>query len=197
MFIKFSKKKCLLLIIIFLIIILLIQRFLTHPKTRPSNYFPNTQMVKSFKGKLDNDEFVQIVDIIEDNKIQIKQADSGTNVVMVYDISKEMIKLVYTCEEDEFKDDYIVNLKENRDDIVIRTPLTIGTSWKDNIGGVYRIVEVDSIAITPAGRFETLVIEYKNDEFNVREYYAKDIGLVKIVINNYLINELIELELEK
>lgn len=197
MFNKLSKKKCLVLLIIFLVIILLVYIFSTYPKDRPVNYFPSEQMVKTFKGNLNNDEFVQIVDRIEDGKIQIKQIDTYTKVAMVYDISKDFIRLVYSLEEiNEFKDDYIRDLKENRHDIIIKTPLTIGTSWRDDIGGVSRIVEVGSITVTPAGKFESLIIEYKNDQFNVREYYAKDIGLVKIIINNYLVNELVNLEKE-
>lgn len=189
----FHKIKYLLLIIVILIILLLVLIF---PKDRPANYFPGEKMVKSFKGNINNDEFVQLVDRLEDGKIQIKQIDSQTKVAMVYDISKDMIRLVYSQEEDHgFKDDYISNIKENRDNIIIKTPLTIGTSWRDGIGGVYRIVEMDSIVKSPAGEFKTMVIEYKNDEFSVREYYAKDIGLVKIIINNYLVNELVNLEI--
>lgn len=37
--------------------------------------------------------------------------------------------------------------------------------------------------------------DLENDEFNVKEYYGRGVGLVKIVINNYLVNELVELEI--
>lgn len=196
MFEKISKIRYLLFVIFILIIILLIQRFLILPKDKPADYFPDAQMIKFFKGDLDNDEFTQIVDKIEDDKIQIKQINNYTKVVMVYDISKDIVKLIYTLEEkDQLKDDYITGLKENRDDIIIKSPLTAGTSWEDNIGGVYRIIEMDSVVKTPAGEFKTMVIGYKNDDFNVKEYYAKDIGLVKIVINNFLVNELVDLEI--
>lgn len=193
MFRMFHKIKYLLLIIAIIIIVLLIIIF---PKARPGNYFPSKKMVKTFKGNLNNDEFIQLVDRLEGEKIQIKQIDSHTKVAMVYEISKHMVSLVYSQEVNNgFKDDYISNLKVNRDNIIIKTPLTIGTSWRDDIGGVYQIVEMDSIVKSPGGIFKTMVIEYTNDEFFVREHYAKDIGLVKIIINNYLVNELVNLEI--
>lgn len=196
MFKKILKIQHLFFILIIIIIFFLIQLFLISTKDMPSDYFPNTQMVKSFRGNLNNDEFTHIVDRLEDNKIQIKQINNFTKVAMVYDITNDMVRLVYTYEEDELKDDYITNLKANRDDIIIKSPLIEGTSWVDNIRGIYRIIELNSMVKTPAGKFETLVIDYENDEFNVREYYAKDIGLVKIVINNYLVNELVDLKIE-
>lgn len=185
--------RLLLYLIILLIFISLILFFLPS-QDGPWDYFPQDQMVKTFRNQLNNEEFTHIIDKIKDNKIQIKQVDGQANVVMVYDLSDHMIRLVYTSEEKEFKDDYISNFKANRNDIIIKSPLELGTYWTDNIGGVYEIIGTNSMVKTPAGEFETLLVEYENDGFRVREYYAKDIGLVKIVINNYLVSELVHIE---
>lgn len=190
------KISYLFLILIVLVIFLLIKVFSLSSEDKPVDYFPNVQMVKIFEANLDNDGFTHIVDRIKDEKIQIKQIGNNTNVAMVYDFSNEMVRLVFTSEEDEFKEDYISDIKENRDSIIIKAPLTIGTTWEDSVGGKYRIIDIESMIKTPAGEFETVVIGYNNDDFNVREYYAKEIGLVKIVINNYLVNELVDIKID-
>lgn len=192
---KLPKMPYFIFFLVILILFLFVKVFFLSTEDKPADFFPDALMVKSFKGTLDNDEFTHIVDRIENNKIQIRQINGNTNVAMVYEISNDMIQLVYTLEEDELKDDYITNLKKNRNDTIIKSPLTIGTHWKDNIGGAYGIIEVNRMIKTPAGEFETLVVEYHNDDFNVREYYARKIGLVKIVINNYLVNELVDIKI--
>lgn len=178
------------------IIILLLFGIISSAKPKPSDYFPHQTMNKHFKGDLENDEFLQIVDLIEGDRIQIKQVNRYAKVVMIYELSKDSIDLVYSLEErDHLKDNYMESMKENRKDIIINSPLEVGTNWMDTIGGKYRIIEVDSHIKTPAGEFEVLIVGYENDEFNVKEYYGKGVGLVKIVINNYLVNELVELEI--
>lgn len=184
-----------LVLIILISVFLLFKFFILAKEDKPKDYFPHATMVKSFKGQLNNDEFTQTVDKFKDDKIQIKQSDDYSNVIMIYEASNDMIRLIYTSLEEEFKGDYLSNLKENRHDIIIKTPLEVGTSWTDDSGGVYGIIQMDSIVKTPAGKFQTMVIEYSNEEFNVREYYAKNIGLVKIVINNYLVNELVDFKI--
>lgn len=193
---KNLKLSYLLFLLIVVLVFLLVKIFFLASEDRAKDYFPNVQMEKTFKGNLDNDEFTHLIDRIEDDKIQIKQIDSNTKVAMVYDLCHEMVRLVYTSEEEDFKEDYISDIKENRDSIIIKAPIAIGTIWEDSIGGKYRIIDMKSMIKTPAGEFETVVIEYNNEDFNVREYYAKEIGLVKIVINNYLVNELVDIKID-
>jgi len=161
----------------------------------PIPYYPNENMVKIFKNNSEDVGFTQIVDMVKQGKIQIKQVDLLTRVVMVYDISADYIKLIYTEEvaNNEFKEDYIESLIPNRMDIVLKAPIEIGTNWEDNDGGIYEIIKINAIVDTPAGTFETVVVRYTNDDFTVKEYYAKNIGLVKIIFNNYGVYELIQI----
>src|SRR5690625_4701861 len=130
MFEKISKVKYLLFVLLILIIIFFIQRLSLSSEDEPANYFPDQLMVNSFKGNLDNDEFTQIVDRIEDDKIQMKQTNNDSNVVMVYEMTEDRVRLVYTMERtEELEDDYITNLTENRDDIIIQSPLEVDTTW--------------------------------------------------------------------
>lgn len=161
----------------------------------PGSYFPTRKMEKVFYGNNENSDFTQIVDVIYEDKIQVKQFDITSNVVMIYDISPEAVKLIYSqaVDGDGLTANYIEDFTANREDTIIRGPLQVGTKWEDHIGGVFQIISMNQLIDSPVGKFETLVIKYENDEFNVREYYAKDFGLVKIVMNNYGYNELGEL----
>jgi len=161
----------------------------------PGAYFPSKPMEKVFYGSNDNSNFTQIVDEVSNHKIQIKQVDLDSNVVMIYEITPAEVKLVYTeiIKEDQIQDNYLNKFTPNRDDIIIGSPLYVGTKWEDQIGGEFEIISLDQLTKTPVGSFDTLVIKYENDEFKVKEYFAKGIGLVKIVINNYGFNELGEL----
>lgn len=191
---KLHKFSYLILLLLIFLVFILIKLFSLSNEEKPSDYFPDSIMVKYFEGELENDEFIQITDKVEDDKIQVKQINDNSKIVMVYDLTDTMIRLVYTYQGDEISDDYISNLEENRDDIIIKGPLKVGNSWDDNSGGVYEITEMDIIVRTPAGGFEALLVEYNNDQLNIKEYYAKEIGLIKIVINNYIINELVGIE---
>ncbi|TJX13249.1 hypothetical protein E9840_10270 [Tissierella creatinini] len=157
------------------------------------NYFPNRTMNKMFKNESKNETFTHLVDFVKDGKVQIKQIDKLAKVVMVYSLDNDAIRLVYTKNLDSknIGIDYTQDLVANRNDIIIMSPIQEGTRWWDDDGGLYEIINKDAVVETPAGRFQTLVVKYINDDFTVKEYYAEDIGLVKIVVNNFDTFELV------
>jgi hypothetical protein len=150
-------------------------------------YFPKKNMTKIFKNATENASFTHIVDKIANGKIQLKQVDLLTRTVLVYDVTGDSIRLVYTEEvgNDGFEKDYISNLVPNREDTILKSPVEAGTKWMDDDGGQYEIIKTKALVETNAGDFETVVVRYTNKDFTVKEYYAQDIGLVKIVVNNY------------
>lgn len=154
-------------------------------------YFPNRKMTKVFKNGSENEGFTHIVDKVKGGKVQIKQVDLLTRVVMVYDISESDVKLIYTKEvgNNQYQDDYINGLVPNRDDIVIKAPIVVGTKWTDDDEGIYEIIKTDAVVQTPAGDFNAIIVKYTNDDFTVKEYYAEGVGLIKIVVNNYGVYE--------
>ncbi len=158
-------------------------------------YYPREAMIKIFKNEASNEGFTQIVEIVQGNKVQIKQVDSLTRVIMVYEISHEAIKLIYTKEisDNDLGKNFIEGIIPNREDIIIKSPLEVGSQWLDDDGGKYEIFKTNLPIETNLGKFDTIVVKYTNNDFTVKEYYAKDIGLVKIVVNNYGVYELVEI----
>lgn len=160
------------------------------------NYFPNKKMKKIFKNESKNETFTHVVDYVKDGKVQIKQIDRLSKVVMVYDLGNESIRLIFTklLDDNSYGEDYTKDLVANRDDIILKAPILEGTSWGDDDEGRYEIIKIGSIVETPAGSFETVIVKYTNNDFTVKEYYAKDIGLVKILVNNYDAFELVNIQ---
>lgn len=189
-----------------LILIIIISTFLvigtnTKPSFKldvkePLNYFPYKKMKKIFKNESNNEFFIHFVDFVKEGKVHIKQVDRLSRVLMVYDIGPDSIRLVFTRELDDksFEVDYSQALIPNRDDIILMYPVQEGTKWSDNDGGIYEIIKKNALVKTPVGTFKTVVVKYANDDFKVKEYYAKDIGLVKIVVNNFDAFELVSYE---
>lgn len=204
-----KKRKIQVAILILLAVVILIklktsmgkvdQTSIEETKLNASLYYPMKKMTKIFKSSTQDEGFVHIVDRISDDKVQIKQVDLLTRVIMVYEVSSEQIRLIYTEEvgNEDFKEDYISDINPNRDDSILISPIETGTSWNDHEGGTYRIVKTDEIVDTPAGEFETVVVKYENSGFNVKEYYAKEIGLVRIIVNNYGVYELEEININE
>lgn len=150
-------------------------------------YYPTKCMTKIFKNSTHNESITHIVDKIADGKVQIRQIDLHSRAVLIYDVTGDSIKLVYATDvgNNEFEDDYITNLVPSREDIVIKAPIEVGTKWIDDDGGEYEIIKTNALIETNAGSFETVVVKYTNDDFTVKEFYAENIGLVKIVVNNF------------
>ena len=190
-----------LIIMIIIISTLLVIRTNTKPSfnldvKEPLNYFPYKKMKKIFKNESNNEFFIHFVDLIKEGRVHIKQVDRLSRVLMVYDIGPDSIRLVFTRELDDktFEVDYGQGLLPNRDDIILMSPVQEGTHWSDNDGGIYEIIKKNAVVKTPAGTFKTVVVKYANGDFTVKEYYAKDIGLVKIVVNNFDAFELVSYE---
>lgn len=186
-----------LVLIITLIILLKLNTLPDIQEEAPSvsDYFPKVEMTKEYSGGFENSGFIQIVDRFEGDKVQIKQMDTGGRLATIYQVTDDSIKLIYTEEvsESDFKDNYLTSFAPNRDEVILQEPLEIGTKWsvEDN---QYEITGTNVEITTPAGTFSTIEVTQVRDLFEVKSYYAKELGLVKRIIKDYGVDELISVE---
>jgi len=159
-------------------------------------YFPKKTMIKQFSGGFENSGFRQIIDKIEGDKVQLKQLDTGTSVILIYQVTDKDIKLIFSKEEPDgqFKENYIGVVEANADNIILKTPLEVGTKWTDVSGLKLEITGINVAVKTPAGSFSTIEVTSLRDTFKSKLYYAKDLGLVKRIIEGYSGDELIKVE---
>lgn len=162
---------------------------------RLREYFPTIKMTKEFSGGYENAGFSHTVDRVENDKIQIKQWDTGTGVVLVYKVTENDIRLIYSKEGDMLLENYIEDIEPNRDEIILKSPLKVGTKWIDDRGGSYEITGVNVRVFTRIGMFYAMeVTTYKNSRLQFKSYYVKNLGLVKRKIKGYKDASLIKLK---
>lgn len=191
---KAINSRLIILVVVVVLVILIMYGVFLKLNNRTRNhqsiqllYYPTKCMTKIFTNNTENQSFTHIVDKIANGKVQIKQVDLLTRTLLVYDVTGDSIRLVYTEEvgNNDFEEDYIKDLLPSRNDIIIKAPIEVGTKWIDDDGGEYEIIKTNAMVETNAGSFETIVVRYTNDDFSVKEFYAENIGLVKIVVNNF------------
>ncbi|MBU3142531.1 hypothetical protein [Clostridium sp. CF012] len=163
---------------------------------RIQDYFPKKGMIKKFSGGFENSGFTQIIDKINGNKFQIKQQDTATGVILIYQVSDTDIRLIFSKEEPEgkFKENYIGLVEPNANDIILKTPLEVGTRWTDASELKYEITGINVPVNAPAGSFSAIEVTSIRDTFKSKMYYAKDLGLVKRTIEGYSEDELIKID---
>lgn len=195
------KRKLLLSVIILLMIFIVIAINLNfkneeNKDIRVQDYFPSKTMIKQFSGGFENGGYRHIIDKIDKDKVQIKQLDTATAVILIYQVSDKDIRLILKNEEPDgkFKKDYIGIVKPNVDEIILKSPLVVGTQWTDNSDGKYEITGVNVGVRTPVGMFSTVEVMSLKGGSEVKMYYAKGLGLVKRTIKEYGEDELIKVE---
>lgn len=159
------------------------------------DYFPNKTMTKRFSGGFENGGFTHTIDIVNQDKVQVKQQDTGTGVILVYQISVNDIKLIFKNEvsDGNFKENYLDSFKNNVDEIILKAPIKVGTNWTDTDGGEYEITGVNNQVNTPAGTFETIEVTFRKGDFEIKRYYARNLGLVKSSTKGHREDKLIEI----
>ncbi|EOD01645.1 hypothetical protein [Caldisalinibacter kiritimatiensis] len=156
-------------------------------------YVPKKNLVKVFNSGFEGNGTIYIVNEIDESMYQINQIDYGTGLVRIYKITNDCIKLIYTSEVDSFNKNYL-NKEPNKNDIILQTPIKVGTKWKNEDETEYKITGVKVGVNTPSGYYSTLEVTIRKNDMERKKYYAKGIGIVKSVSNGYINEELVKIE---
>lgn len=146
-------------------------------------YFPQIpNQVYYYRGEGNEyAEFIMHTDYIEGNLIQQRINNGGTEIVRVFNVDDEKIKIIYEKPETYYRENFIG--KENIDKIKIEAPLEKGNSWV-NSGITYEITETQVNIPTGAGNYTAIEIVAKDGEWTIKEYYSLGVGLIKMVYEN-------------
>jgi len=145
-----------------------------------SDYFPSKIITKTFSGGFENEGTKHVVLSVENNQVQILQEDTGTNLIMVYEVTDNQIKMIFS-EEEYYSKKKIDKVIPNRNSIIIKAPLEVGNKWEHEFAGFLEITAVDLEVNTPAGKFNALEVTYSFEDYTTKYYYAKELGLVKTI----------------
>lgn len=152
----------------------------TVAETKVSDYFAyakDTHMV--FKGT--GNEYAgyeTYVDYLKDNTVQVRNMNGGAVTISVFTIKDGALKKVFSPKgETYYLYDYTSST--NMDEILIKEPIKVGTSWALANGDIRSITAIDKQVKTPLSDYTALEITTKSKDSTVKDYYVKNIGRVK------------------
>ncbi|MEW6661402.1 MAG: hypothetical protein ACOY9Y_04355 [Bacillota bacterium] len=117
----------------------------------------------------------------EGNLVQLKRANPGTTLAVIYEVKEDSITKVYTEEEFYEERNILASFKENQREIILKRPFTLGTTW--TVGErTYEIIETNATVNTPAGSFKDCIkirSTFKDSDHQIFQFYAPEVGMVK------------------
>jgi len=124
-----------------------------------------------------------LVDYIEENRVQIRSNNGGTEMVKVLENKDGELTLLFSREETYFREN-LIQSPVNKNEILLKEPLTKGTSWTLADGRKRSITNVEVDVTTPLGTYKTLEVTTEGKDDKTQDYYAPNIGLVKSIFTS-------------
>ena len=117
--------------------------------------------------------------------MQTRTNNGGTEEVHVIEKQDGEVRVILSRPECYYRDNLIDKKGEQGEqEILLKEPLEVGTKWTLPDGRRRYIADDDAEVSTPMGTYQTIQVDTKEDgesEYTIKEYYAKEIGLVKRV----------------
>jgi len=117
----------------------------------------------------------------EGNLVQLKRANPGTTLAVIYKVSEDSITRVFSEPEFYEEKNLLGAFKQNQQEIILKRPFTVGTTWTAG-ERTYAIVETNATVTTPAGTFKDCLkihSTFKGGEHEIFQFYAPNVGMVK------------------
>lgn len=147
------------------------------------DYFPfneNVKMVYEGQGS-EFASYTTYVDYINEDKIQIRTNNGGTEIVNVLQNSGGSLTEINSWGEMFYKSD-LTNADVEYSDVLLKEPLIEGNKWNLSDGSQREITGMEVSIETPYDSFKALeVTTTKDGQTQQKQYYAPDIGLVKSI----------------
>ena len=162
-----------------------------------SDYFPftaNSHMAYKGTGN-EYASYETYVDYIRGDRMQIRKNNGGTETVLVYAVKDGKLVCTFNRAETYYKYDF--TSMPDGDDVLLKEPLSVGTSWTSKDGSSRSITSVDSQIETPAGKYTAVEVTTRRKDSTDKDYYAKGVGLVKTIFNSGDASMTVTSELEK
>lgn len=112
-------------------------------------------------------------------RIQLRTDNGGTETVQVMEGSSNELSVIVSKEESYYRDNLLKYNSGEEPEILLKAPLEEGTQWTLSDGRKRYVSAIDKEVTTPLGKYKTVEVTTEEKDGETREYYAKDIGLVK------------------
>ncbi|WP_432664430.1 hypothetical protein R9X47_28375 [Wukongibacter baidiensis] len=164
-----------------------------------TDFIPSKPMIKVYKNDSGGVTNIDFVDIVSENKVQIRSISNDDKEIkvealgktfnfignlMVYEKSGEYFKLIYMDLGVGLLAESYINEQQEMDLIFLKGPIKEGTEWSNELGN--NKITDDSVKVeTPIGDFEAIEVTHKKRGETSKSYFARGLGLVKGKGKNY------------
>lgn len=115
----------------------------------------------------------------DSGRIQLRTDNGGTQTVQVLEGNTSSISVVVSKEENYYRDNILKINSVEEPEILLMGPLEKGTKWTLPDGRKRYISETEKEISVPLGKFTAIEVTTEEKGGETKEYYAKDIGLIK------------------
>lgn len=164
---------------------------------KASDFFPLEKDVHMVYKGTGNEyaPFETYVDFVKDKVVQLRNINDGTTLAIVYMLDESGLKKVFSRGETYFRYDF--TSMNSGEELLIKEPVEVGNSWSLEDGAKRSITGIDVAVTTPLKEFKALEVTTEWQDSTVKDYYVKDIGLVKSVFTDKPSGSIITREVEK
>lgn len=149
-----------------------------------NDYFPlveNTKYV--YQGEGNEYAFYDVYpDFTSENQVQLRIDNGGTILTMVIALSDGKLVQTYSSGETYNRDNDLNKIGE--EEVLLAEPIVKGTAWTLKDGSTRTITGTSTSVSTPSGNYDTVEVTTQGTNGTTIQYYAKDVGLVKIVFGS-------------
>jgi hypothetical protein len=150
------------------------------PSLKPADFFP-VPVGASWEYAGEGNEYAAFkrkVLFCSGDLAQISEDNGGTVSASVYKISSDAVTRIFFRGEEYSNTNYLT-AKPNDNQIILKTPFSVGTKWNEK-NGTREIVDTNSSVTTPKGSFDQcLKIKISYQDSVSFEYFKQGVGLVK------------------
>ncbi|WP_019849506.1 GerMN domain-containing protein [Desulfitobacterium sp. PCE1] len=144
-------------------------------------YQENTKYVYEGQGN-EYASFTTYVDYIKGGKVQLRTNNGGTETVRVLGLDAGRMIQLLAQGETYYREDLTQSSSLNTSgDVLLKEPLTKGTSWTLADNRKRTITNVNMDLSTPSGNYKVIEVTTEGKDNTITDYYAPNVGLVKTV----------------
>ncbi|MEL1135727.1 GerMN domain-containing protein [Desulfitobacterium sp. THU1] len=144
-------------------------------------YQENTRYVYEGQGN-EYASYDIYVDYSTGDRVQLRTNNGGTEMVRVLVLDAGQIVQQLAQGETYYREDLTKSPKLNKNgEVLLKEPLTKGTTWTLADNRKRTITNVDAALSTPSGNYKVVEVTTEGNDSKVIDYYAPNVGLVKTV----------------
>ncbi|OJU09532.1 MAG: hypothetical protein BGN88_03095 [Clostridiales bacterium 43-6] len=153
----------------------------TAAKTEIHGFFPFKPNIKYFFEGTGQDSFTVLNEYFNDSFIQQRENRNGKEFAVVYQVADGKIVKISRTADYSYRLDLTGRGSANQE-LVLKEPIKTGTQWILSDNSTRSITGTNIQITTKAGSFLAVEVTTSGKYSLVKDYYVKDMGLVKSVI---------------